>query len=214
MTYNVISTGSQGNCVIINNEIAIDMGIPFKSLEPVKKDLRLVLLTHCHSDHFNPRTVAALNRERPSIRWGCCEWMVWPLLESGITPWLIDAYEIGKWYQYEGIGQIRPERLTHNVPNCGYHIELGGEKLFYATDTGTLSGVEAKDYNLYLIESNHTRKGLEERLKAKWEAGEFSYEFAAAQNHLSQEQAEDWLYQQMGPNSVYAFLHQHQEKER
>ena len=55
MTYNIISTGSKGNAVVINGRILIDCGVPFKALEPVKKDLRLALLTHIHSDHFNPR---------------------------------------------------------------------------------------------------------------------------------------------------------------
>ena len=61
-----------------------------------------------------------------------------------------------------------------------------------------------------MIEANHTRAGIEARIEEKRAAGEFSYEWAAAQNHLSREQAEDWLYQQMGPNSRYVFLHQHQ----
>ena len=41
MTYNIISTGSKGNAVVINGRILIDCGVPFKALEPVKKDLRL-----------------------------------------------------------------------------------------------------------------------------------------------------------------------------
>ena len=45
------------------------------------------------------------------------------------------------------------------------------------------------------------------------EQGEFSYEYRAAQNHLSQEQALDWLARNVGPNSRYEFLHQHKEKE-
>ena len=84
--------------------------------------------------------------------------------------------------------------------------------MFFATDTGSLSGIEAKDYTLYLLEANHSRDELEARIKAKEAAGEFVYERRAARNHLSQEQAEDWLYQQMGPNSRYVFLHQHGSK--
>lgn len=49
MEYDVISTGSKGNAVVINREILIDTGVPFKSLESVYKDLKLVLLTHIHS---------------------------------------------------------------------------------------------------------------------------------------------------------------------
>ena len=212
MTYNIISTGSKGNAVVINDRILIDCGIPFKALEPVKKDLQLVLLTHIHSDHFNPRTARALSKERPALRWGCCEWMVGPLLEAGVDKRRIDVLDpaIPAFEMYGNLCSIRPVMLTHNVPNCGYHILSNGERLFYATDTGTLDGIEARCYDLYMVEANHTRADLEARMEAKRAAGEFFYEWAAAQNHLSKEQAEEWLYQQMGPNSRYVFLHQHQ----
>ena len=212
MTYNIISTGSKGNAAVINDRILIDCGIPFKALEPVKKDLRLVLLTHIHSDHFNPRTARALSKERPALRWGCCEWMVGPLLEAGVDKRRIDVLDpaIPAFEMYGNLCSIRPVMLTHNVPNCGYHILSNGERLFYATDTGTLDGIEGRCYDLYMVEANHTRADLEARMEAKRAAGEFSYEWAAAQNHLSKEQAEEWLYQQMGPNSRYVFLHQHQ----
>lgn len=48
MNYEILATGSAGNCVIINESIAIDVGIPFKKIEPYAKKLRLVLLTHVH----------------------------------------------------------------------------------------------------------------------------------------------------------------------
>ena len=212
MTCNIISTGSKGNAVVINDHILIDCGVPFKALEPVKKDLRLVLLTHIHGDHFNPRTVRALSKERPALRWGCCEWMVKPLLDAGVDKRQIDVLDpaIPAFEMYGNLCSIRPVMLTHNVPNCGYHILSNGERLFYATDTGTLDGIEARCYDLYMVEANHTRADLEARMEAKRAAGEFSYEWAAAQNHLSKEQAEEWLYQRMGPNSRYVFLHQHQ----
>ena len=215
MTYNIISTGSKGNAVVINGRILIDCGVPFKALEPVKKDLRLVLLTHIHSDHFNPRTARALSKERPALRWGCCEWMVGPLLEAGVDKRRVDVispYNSDDAALYKGLAVVRPEFIPHNVPNCAWHIFDGKEHLFYATDSGTLEGIEAKSYDLYMIEANHTRADLEARMEAKRAAGEFSYEWAAAQNHLSKEQAEEWLYQQMGPNSQYIFLHQHQGK--
>lgn len=136
--------------------------------------------------------------------------MVGPLLEAGVDKRQVDVLEPHETYCYFRLAAIEPEILTHNVSNCGYHITvMGGERLFYATDTGTLDGIEAKGYDLYMVEANHTRADLEARMEAKRAAGEFSYEWAAARNHLSREQAEDWLYQQMGPNSKYVFLHQH-----
>lgn len=212
MIYNIISTGSQGNAVVINDDILVDCGVPFKALADVKKDLKLVLLTHQHGDHFRPRTVRALANARPALRWGCCDWMVPHLLEAGVDKRRIDVLSPWTTYDY-GFAVVRPEPLVHNVPNCGYHIQIGPERLFYATDTGTLDGIQAKDYDLYLIEANHIQVELEQRLDEKRAAGEFAYEYAAAQNHLSQEQAMDWLAENIGPNGRVQFLHQHSEKE-
>ncbi len=49
MEYEIISSGSQGNAVVINKNILIDVGVSFKALKNVYKDLKLVLLTHIHS---------------------------------------------------------------------------------------------------------------------------------------------------------------------
>lgn len=213
MIYNIIATGSSGNAVVIDNKILIDCGVPYKMLRPYVRDLQLVLLTHEHGDHFRPGTVRTLSMERPALRWGCCEWMVPRLLGVAVNSRVIDVYDLnGMSYFYGGGLAVQPERLTHNVPNCGYKIGFGREKLFYATDTGTLDGIEAKDYDLYMIEANHTQAEIEERIRAKEAAGEFIYETAAIQNHLSREQALEWLARNMGPRSKYVFLHQHQER--
>lgn len=219
MHYDVIASGSSGNAVVINNSILIDIGVPSKALEPYKKDLKLVLTSHVHGDHFNPRTVRALHRERPGIRWGCCEWMVRPLLDAGVDKRVIDVFDhtIPAFLMYGPYFSIRPQLLTHDVPNCGYHMiffpkDRKTERLFYATDTGSLDGIEAPGYDLYLIESNHTEEELKARQAAKLAAGQYSYESRAAATHLSQEQAMDWLYRNMKPHSQYVFLHQHKEK--
>ena len=143
------------------------------------------------------------------------------LLEAGVDKRVIDVYDpdLPAFLMYGPTISIHPQRLVHDVPNCGYHMIFSPEherrkRLFYATDTATLDGVEAPEYDLYLIEANHTREELEARARAKMEKGEFAYEVRAATNHLSQEQALYWLYQQMGPNSQYVFLHQHSERSK
>lgn len=210
--HNVISTGSKGNAVVINDCILIDCGVPFRMLAPHTKGLQLVLLTHEHGDHFNPATIRRLHQERPILRFGCCSWMVPKLLEAGVDKRAIDVYEVKRWYEYPGSLLIGTEPLTHNVPNCGYHIFMDGKRLFYATDTGTLAGITAKGYDWYLVEANHTQADIAARIAEKRAAGEYPYELRAAENHLSQEQTEDWLYQQMGPRSQYVFLHAHEER--
>jgi L-ascorbate metabolism protein UlaG (beta-lactamase superfamily) len=216
MTYNIIGTGSSGNAVVIDGCILIDCGVPFKSLAPVIDGIKLVLLTHAHKDHFKPSTAAAIHRRHPAIRFGCCEWMVGHLLDAGVSKRMIDLYDLGTGHFYgpRFPYSIEPEKLTHNVPNCGYRI-FGPDwkSLFYATDTGTLDGITAKDYDLYLIEANHTQAEIEERAAAKQAAGEYAYEVEAAKNHLSQEQALDWIYQNIGTRGQYVFLHGHTERE-
>ena len=218
MTYNVIATGSDGNATVINDCILIDCGVPYKALKHYVKRLQLVLLTHEHSDHFNAATVRRLAQERPGLRWGCCEWMVEKLLDAGIYRRQIDVYEPGKSYGYRVAAmKLSPVETPLNVRNCAYKIvfTVGGlrstqmERLFYATDCGTLDGITAKGFDVYMVEANHKQADIERRAAEKLAAGEYAYEFKAADNHLSFEQARDWLAENMGPRSIWVPMHEH-----
>lgn len=218
MIYNVISTGSSGNAVLLNGCILIDCGVSIKKLSEFERDIRLVLLTHSHGDHFKKSTVKNLARNHPALRWGCCDWMAKYLVEAGVLPQNIDIYSTADKeveYMYPTLGiKVRPEKLTHNVPNCGYHIFSfnSSDKAFYATDTGSLDGIEAKGYNLYLVEANHGEEEIQERIRRKRESGEsFIYEEAAAINHMSYEKTCAWLQENMQPHSTWVRLHEHKE---
>lgn len=213
MNYNIISTGSQGNAVVVDEIILIDCGVSFKALKDVYKELQIVLLTHIHADHFKRSTIKRLAKERPTLRFGCCEWLANELVEAGVSWRNIDVFEIGKVYDYE-VFKVSPVKLYHNVPNCGYRVFANGEKAIYATDTEHLQGITAKDYDLYMIEANYTDEDLQERINAKLEAGEYCYELNVANRHLSHEQASEWLMDNMGEKSEYVFLHAHKDKSR
>lgn len=213
MNYNIISTGSQGNAVVVDDIILIDCGVSFKALKDVYKELQIVLLTHIHADHFKRSTIKRLAKERPALRFGCCEWLANELVEAGVSWRNIDVFEVGKVYDYE-VFKVSPVKLYHNVPNCGYRIFANGEKAIYATDTGHLQGITAKDYDLYMIEANYTDEDLQERINAKLEAGEYCYELNVANRHLSHKQASEWLMDNMGEKSEYVFLHAHKDKSR
>lgn len=213
MNYNIISTGSQGNAVVLNDCILIDCGVSFKALKEVYKGLKLVLLTHLHSDHFRPQTLKRLADERATLRFGCCQWLVKPLIEAGIPKQNIDVYEIGKIYDYKAF-KVSPIKLYHNVENCGYRLFVGQEKAIYATDTGHMRGITAKGYDLYMIESNYDEDDLEQRIREKTAAGQYCYELNVAERHLSHTQASEWLLANMKKNSEYVFLHQHKNRDK
>ena len=212
MTYNIISTGSKGNAVVINGIILIDCGVPFKALLDVYRDLQIVLLTHIHSDHYNHSTIRLLGRERPTLRFACCSWLVCDLLSCGINRANIDVLEIGQKYDY-GLFQIVPIKLYHNVPNCGYRVFYGAEKLFYATDTYTLSGITAKSYDLYMVEANYDPEKLIASLNEKLKKGEYAYEQGVLRNHLSIPHCKEFLSENMGENSQVVYLHGHVDTE-
>ena len=214
MICDVIATGSQGNAVLLGGEILIDCGVPYKKIAHVVQHLRLVLLTHRHSDHFSPATVKRLHRERPGLRFGCCDWMVPYLLSAGVSPTVIDIYSplFGCVYQYDRCRiLISAFTLCHDVENCGYMITRNGKRILYATDTANLDNVTAKGFDLYLIEANHTEDELAERVRRKLDAGEYVYEFRVEQTHLSRESADAWIAMNAGPNSRVKYLHQHKE---
>ena len=167
------------------------------------------------SDHFIPSTVRTLAMLRPTLRWACCPWMVTKLVAAGVKFGVIDVFNPGQSAWYRGIGTVRPEEIPHNVQNCCWTVETdAGETALYATDCGSLEKISAVGYDLYLVEENHTRAELEARAAEKQAAGEFAYEFTAAANHLSREQAIDWLVQNMGPTSVWVPMHGHKNRER
>lgn len=216
MRCDVLATGSKGNAVVLNDEILIDCGVPFGTLDGVFKRLRVALLTHIHGDHFNPTTIKRLHFMRPALRFACAPWLLSPLLDLGVARPMIDCVLPGadNGVQYHNGLLLRCERIPHDVDNCCWHVQTpDGERAFYATDCGSLDGIKAKGYDLYLIEANHKRAELAERLAAKEAAGEYAYERRAAEVHLSEEQALDWIAENALARSKYIFLHQHIERE-
>ena len=211
MNYNILETGSKGNATIIEDIILIDCGITFKKLENYYKKLKLILFTHIHADHFNKTTIKKLAKERPTLRFGCCEWLVNDLINCGVAINNIDVYKIGTKYNYKAF-QLIPIKLYHDVPNCGYRLFINGSKILYATDTRTLEGIVAKDYDLYLVEGNYTENEMQARIEEKQQNDEFIYEYRAKNNHLSVEQCNNFLIQNMGEKSMYIYMHQHMER--
>lgn len=211
MNYKVIATGSTGNATIIEDTILIDCGVSYKAIKPYINDIKIVLLTHLHRDHFNTSTIKKIAEERPTMRFGCGSWLVMDLLKLGVDKRNIDVYLLDLEHKYKGFSII-PFQLFHDVSNLGYKIIINNKKIIYATDTNKIDHIEAKDFDLYLIEGNYTEDELEERIKTKLENGEFVHEYRVRKTHLSKEKATEWLLKNMGDNSEYVWMHEHVER--
>lgn len=209
MIYNIISSGSSGNAVVINDYIMIDCGVPFKALAAFYKDIKIVFLTHIHSDHFNKSSIKKLAYERPTLRWACGSWLVQDLISCSVNPAMIDILVFDCESVYS-LFTVKPFRTPHNVPNCGFIFDFDGKKLFYATDCNSLDHVSCRNADLYMVEGNYKESEIAERIAEKKANGEYAYEFQVVKNHLSEEKALAWLAENMGENSEYILMHKHE----
>ena len=212
MTYDIISTGSKGNALALCDNVLVDCGVSFNKLRNHYKKLNLVLLTHIHIDHFNKTTIKKLAKERPTLRFGCCKWLVDDLVKCGVKKKNIDIYDIGKRYKYNENLKIEPILLYHNVDQCGYRIFIDGYKCLYITDTNSVDGITAKDYDYYFIEANYVENEIQEKIKAKETLGIYCYEKDVILNHLSKEKCDRFLLDNMSDDSVAIYMHRHEEK--
>lgn len=210
--YEIISTGSQGNAVIINNFILVDCGVNFKALEQHYRALKLVLLTHIHSDHFNKTAIKLLAINRPTLRFACGKWLVSDVIACGVNKANIDVVEFNTLYNY-GACNVIPFPLVHDVPNCGWKIHFPIGKVIYATDTNNLNGVTARNYDLYLIEANYIDEEIQEKIREKEANGEFVYERRVLRTHLSKAKCDDFIYSNTGSRGQYVYMHTHRDGE-
>lgn len=66
MEYQIIRSGSQGNCVIIGDTM-FDCGVPFSAIRKKLYKVKYLLITHRHSDHLNKKTFLKIISEFPRI---------------------------------------------------------------------------------------------------------------------------------------------------
>ena len=61
-----------------------------------------------------------------------------------------------------------------------------------------------------MVEANYTEEDIKRRIKEKSEHGKYAYEYEVLQNHLSKEKCDNFIYQNIGANGQYVYLHGHQ----
>lgn len=203
MTYKILGSSSKGNSVIYENQIMVDCGVKVRDVEGVK--VKLLLLTHEHRDHFNLPAIKKLIKNNPTIRIAYCEWM--SDLVKELNHDHTDLLELNKLYDY-GLIKVSPFQLYHDVKQCGWRIFINDKKIFHATDTHTLEGINAKDYDLYAIEHNYDEELVHAAIEKSKHTGEFCRAYQSIDSHLSYQQAKAFYDDNRKPSSQLIPLHQ------
>jgi ribonuclease BN (tRNA processing enzyme) len=182
MKYEIISSGSKGNCVIIN-DVMVDCGVPFSKIKNHLYDIRYLLLTHIHSDHIKPATLNNIKSLFPRIK-------------------IIGNYEV---HQVYGVGilanagyeivtdhyKFLPFECVHDVLTYGFTWTFEDIEIIYATDTSSMHNAPKGPYDYLFVESNHSEKKLD-MIIGQAKGGYNPY--LGGKRHLSTEQAKSFYY--------------------
>ncbi len=150
-----LSSGSQGNCYLLETDtetLILDCGIPMKDIK-IGLDFDLskvagVVVSHGHQDHVKS---------------------VEDLKKYGIPIWqpYLDGFDINR-VQKRGYGKfkITSFELPHDgINNCGFLIEISGQKILYMTDFEYCRYVFKKqNVNHILIECNYQQEYVDRDL--------------------------------------------------
>jgi L-ascorbate metabolism protein UlaG (beta-lactamase superfamily) len=197
MNYKIISSGSKGNCVIIN-DVMVDCGVPFSKIKDDLYGIKYLIITHCHSDHLNVKTLHRIMSKHPRIKiignyevhsaWHC------NIIANAYYP-----VEVGPYTFF-------PFECEHDVLCYGYCWTFEDQEIIYATDTSTLDNAPKKKYDYLFIESNHCEFKLE---AARGEKRGGYDPYLSGKRHLSTQQAKAFYYMhRRNPESKFIELHQ------
>ena len=130
------------------------------------------------------------------------------LNENNVPSKNIFFMDRNKWFSL-GILDFRLELLDHDVDNFAlkFKINTVDKKGIYIVDTKDVNGIEAKDYDLYLIEANYKEEILEKHIK-ECSQEELVYLLRVPNTHLSWQQANTFLIENMGENSEFQYIHE------
>lgn len=192
--YKILKSGSDGNAILYNNRtLLVDIGVPYKVIEPYKENIQYVFISHIHGDHFNKSTVKRLSNEKPLIKFLVGDYLKQDLLDLGIMAHQITIIKADRVYRLFKDFEIKPITLYHNVDNMGLKMKYEGLKVLHATDTFTLEHIDAINYDYYMCEANFDEEKVKEIQDRHYENGTYDYTLNSVENHHSIQDLDKWL---------------------
>ena len=207
MKYEIIGSSSKGNCIVIEDMLMLDCGVAYSKIKSYLKNVKLIFISHIHKDHLLPSTIQKIAYNKPTMKFVTgSKQVVRKLDELGVNRDNIIYLYNYSWFDL-GIIKFKLEPMHHDSENYGLHFKRNGKKGLYIVDTGNVDNVKAKNYDLYLIEANYKEETLE-RHKKECTAEELMYLNRVPNTHLSYEQANTFLIENMGDNSEFQYIHE------
>lgn len=204
--YDVAVSNSQSGNHVRYGSIAVDMPTSFKSCENTWDKIECILITHRHGDHWNESVLKrALKDGKRVYAHKTNKRFFNQKVGKEITSqmnWFDDNdFEITtKKYKYK----VSVHELYHDVHCVGFTFEIRNPfntwKVFHATDTGHLSGINAPNCHIYGIETNYCRDHLRTIESVLAEKGQFNRFTRSRRVHLSKQQAIDFVNNNRGDN--------------
>ena len=214
MKFEIISSSSKANCIIVEDALMLDCGVFYKNIKKCLPKIKLIFISHSHLDHLLPSTIKKIAYNYPTIKFLTgSEDVVKKLVKCGVNKKNIIILNSTPhcWWDL-GLMKVKLEELYHDTQNYALKCCINGKKLLYAVDTNRIDHIkDAKNYDLYLIENNYQEKLLEEHIKEAKEKDDENMLFylnRVPYTHLSAEQANSFLIENMGENSEYCYIHQ------
>lgn len=208
MKYDIIGSSSKGNSIIVEDILLLDCGVSYAKLKKYLSKIKLIFISHEHSDHLNKKTIKQIAYNYPTIKFLTASvGVVKTLALLKINYKNVFIPDWGKKYDL-GALKIKLEPLYHDVDNYALHWKYKDKKGLYVVDTNRIDHIEAKNYDLYLIEANYKEDLLDYHLINCTDENVLYYLNRVPYTHLSWEKANDFLINNMGDNSEYQYIHQ------
>lgn len=164
MQFDVIGSGSSGNCTFIkslSDSIIIDLGISgrrvckaLQSYNETIDDVKAFFVSHSHSDHTQYYKIAPMEKIYSADMY----------VFGNALP--LDSEHILSYYKPIQIGcfKITPIPLSHDAnKTIGFIVDDGKQSLVQITDTGFIAEIDfpiLQNRDYYIIESNHDMEML------------------------------------------------------
>ena len=203
MNYEIIASGSDGNCVILDDNIMIDCGIKAKDFAKVDiSKIKYVFITHSHSDHIKKSNIKKLLSRTIYVNKDTFD-KYSDILCLGKKVVILDVNEVYKIGRFNMI----PFEVYHDVQCHGFFFFFQEISILYSTDLAFSKDLPNLTYDYIFLEANYDVYKI---IKAS-ENKKYKNRVKANFRHLSKQDSLKYVACHLKKDGKYEPLHKSKE---